>query len=176
MMPNNTVRATEEDLAVLAGLFGEINLGGPSTTLNALFFTLPSVPGGPHSVFASFETTETEAGPLLDFRGKWELSEKEKDGISELYKNMETRKAQITGGGLAMRPKVTTERVNGQTAIKVLTVLRNEDRTSTVKITYLFYNNDREHSVVFSCPTYELKDFSPLFEKAINSFTITNIR
>lgn len=67
-------------------------------------------------------------------------------------------------------------KINNKNVIKLSYVRQINDNEPSVVYVYFFVNNDRYHKTTICYRKEKSQEWKPLFEKVINSFTITNLR
>jgi hypothetical protein len=104
-----------------------------------------------------------------------ELKDINDDSYNTFQSEMEIYKTKINIKLLSWT-KASNVKINNKNAIKLSYVRQINDNEPSVVDVYFFVNNDRYHKITITYRLEKSLEWKPIFEKVINSFTITNIR
>ncbi|MDR2556528.1 MAG: hypothetical protein LBC49_02305, partial [Bacteroidales bacterium] len=122
---------------------------------------------------------QTEIGRYGDYpslTSNQSYSQSDLDASSYEIQTMLAKQLQANGQKLVKWNGITMVKVNGITAMKCSYQRQDGDFPYAVVNMYQFFNNDRVHTLTLSYRHTEESTWKPLFEKVLNSFTITNVR
>ncbi len=122
---------------------------------------------------------ETELGNFGDYEKistSLTITPAELSEISAEFKNQLQQSFQGTTLKLISWYGVALTRVNGRSALKISYLRQLADKPLVIVNMYRFQNNDRMHTVTASYRQSDEATWKTLMDKAVGSFTITNVR